>query len=105
MLGSRHASKETRSSGQVCARSPDCFPVAVRASGQSGIGPGRYRGAIFAGDNPYSRLVWASLQTRSKSGPAIKDAVAAIPDVRCGFQLGAWESEMAQSEPTEAEAA
>jgi hypothetical protein len=62
-------------------------PSAVRADGRPSVAPGRYRGAVFAGDNPYSCLVWVSLRTRSQPGPAIADAVAAAPYVRRGFPL------------------
>jgi hypothetical protein len=59
----------------------------VRADGPPGGAAGRFRGAIFAGDNPYSRRAWVSLRIRVTTGPAIKDAVAAVPDVRRGFLL------------------
>jgi hypothetical protein len=63
------------------------LPSAVRADGRPGGAAGRYHGAIFAGDNPYSRMVWVSLHTRSQPGPAIRDAVAVVRDVRRGFLL------------------
>jgi hypothetical protein len=62
-------------------------PSAIRADGRPGGAAGRYRGAIFAGDNPYSRMVWVSLSTHSQPGPAIRDAVAVVRDVRWGFPL------------------
>ncbi len=66
---------------------PLLIPSAIRADGRPGGAAGQYRGAVFAGDNPYSRLVWVSLRSRSKPGPAINDAVAAVSDVRRGFPL------------------
>ncbi len=66
---------------------PHLVPSAMRADGEPSAAPGRFRGAVFAGDNPYSRLVWVSLRTRSNPGPAINDAVAAVRDVRQGYPL------------------
>jgi hypothetical protein len=66
---------------------PRLLPCAVRADERPGAAPGRYRGAIFAGDNPYSRQAWVSLRIRSQAATAIRDAVAAVPDVRRGFDL------------------
>ena len=66
---------------------PRLLPSAVRADGRPGAASGQYRGAIFAGDNPYSCRVWVSLRTHSQAGPAIRDAVAVVPDVRRGFQF------------------
>ena len=91
--------------GRSVREVPRLSPVAVRASGQSGIGPARYRGAVFAGDNPYSWQVWASLGTRSKAGPAVMDAVAAVSHVRRGFQLCPNGSKTTQVRPSRAEAA
>ncbi len=80
------AARVGRSLDKMCPR-PRLFPGAVRGSIEPPTGPGRQRAAIFAGDNPYSNLVWVSLRTHSKAGPAIREAVKAAPDVRRGFQL------------------
>jgi hypothetical protein len=66
---------------------PQLIPCAVRVDGRPDVAPGRYLGAVFAGANPYSRLVWVLLRTRSKPAPAIADVVAAVPEVRRGFEL------------------
>ncbi len=66
---------------------PPLFPCAIRGSITAATGPGRHRAAIFAGDNPYSTLVWVSLRTHARAGDAIREATKAAPDVRRGFQL------------------
>ncbi len=62
------------------------FPCAMRGSINPATGPGRHRAAIFAGDNPYSTLVWVSLRTHARAGDAIREATKAVPDVRHGFE-------------------
>ncbi len=65
---------------------PPLFPCAIRGSINSATGPGRHRAAIFAGDDPYSTLVWVSLRTHARAGDAIRKATKAVPDVRRGFE-------------------